>query len=366
MSKYTVILSVTNNLETDQRVNKVATSLQKMGFIVTVLGCKSRPCHPYTPPYKISRLSVIFKHGFLFYAEINFRFFLYLLFHHYDILVSNDTDTILPNLLVSKLKHKKWIADLHELFPEVPEVTNRKLVKKIWTKIEDLSFPYITHGYTVCESIANYYNNRYGIHLDVIRNIPSFHSYTGKKTKLNYDGRKIILYQGAVNEGRGIEWIMDSMQYIDNAVFIVIGNGDLYQSLKQQSETNLKYKNKVFFLGQKTYTELRDYTLSADLGVCLLRKQGLSYYYSLPNRIFDFMQAHVPILATNFPEISRVLLHTHTGLTINKEDPRYIAQIIKLILKQGINHNDFEIATKEYTWEKEEIKLQAIYEGITK
>jgi glycosyltransferase involved in cell wall biosynthesis len=78
------------------------------------------------------------------------------------------------------------------------------------------------------------------------------------------------------------------------------------------------------------------------------------------------MQAHVPILATNFPEISRVLLHTHTGLTINKEDPRYIAQIIKLILKQGINHNDFEIAAKEYTWEKEEIKLQAIYEGITK
>lgn len=352
-------MTVTNNLETDQRVNKVATTLQKMGFRVMVIGCNNKPCHYYNPGYATKRMNVIFKKGILFYAEINIRIFCLLLFSHFDIYVSNDTDVILPNLIVSKIKKRIWVADLHELFPEVPEVTNRKFVKWVWTKIEDITFPHITNGYTVCQSIADYYKKKYSINLKVVRNIPMFHPYC-KSTSPFHFGKKVILYQGAVNVGRGIEWIMDAMQYINDAVFVIVGTGDLYNTLKNKSHQD-QYKDKVFFLGAIPYKQLSSYTTNANLGVCLLRRQGLSYYYSLPNRVFDFMQAHVPILATGFPEISRIINEAHTGLTINTEDPQKIAQVIEYMLRQNIDHDIYATAAQKYTWENEEKVLYSIY-----
>lgn len=358
-----IILTVSNNLESDQRVNKMACSLKKMGFRVMVMGCKSRPCHYYRTGYATKRIDVIFKKGFLFYLELNIRFFFILLFSRYDIFVSNDTDTIIPNLLASKLRNKPWVADLHELFPEVPEVTNRKFVKWFWTKIEDLTFPHIKYGYTVCQSIADYYEKRYNIKLDVVRNIPNHRHYDGRQRMFGDERRKIILYQGAVNVGRGIEWIMDAMPFVDNAKFVIIGKGDMYDKLIEKSKDPI-FKDRVQFIGHVPYAELYKYTLSSDLGVCLLKNQGLSYYYSLPNRIFDFMHAHVPILATDFPEIRKVIDSTNTGFLINTEDPRSIADAINRILNADIDHDEYSKACDEYCWENEEKKLVQIYSSL--
>lgn len=359
-----VILSVTNNLETDQRINKVALSLQKMGYSVHAVGSDNRPCHDYNPGYDVKRLSVHFKKGILFYAEFNIRLFFHLLFNKYDVLVANDTDTLLPNFLVSKLKGLPLVVDLHELFPELPEVTNRKFVKWVWTKIEDLILPNVKHSYTVCQSIANYYHKKYSIDVKVVRNLPLFKAFTGKMDKFKeYGNQKIILYQGAVNEGRGIEWLMDAMIYVENAIFIVIGTGDLYQELSQKAQLP-QYKDRVIFLGHKPYTELQAYTLSSDLGVCLLKNQGLSYFYSLPNRVFDYMQSHIPILATNFPEIAQVVNNEKTGLTISTEDPKKIAEVINFLLNQKVDHENYNRASSIYNWENEELILKNIYENI--
>lgn len=358
-----VVLSVTNNLEEDQRVNKVALSLKKMGYEVLVVGTNNTECHDYNPGYKTRILNVVFKKGFLFYAEYNLRLLLFLLTHTFDVYVANDTDTLMANYVASKLKGTQLVVDLHELFPEVPEVVNRKKVKWVWTKIEDAILPHIKHGYTVCQSIADYYKNRYGITLQVVRNLPSYKKYEGRKDLFKEFGdKKVILYQGCVNEGRGIEWIMDAMKYVDNAVFIVIGQGDLYEELKNKAAE--QFPDKVFFYGRKPYADLINYTLSADLGVCLLKNQGLSYYYALPNRVFDYMQAHIPILATAFPEISRIVNAEKTGLTLSSEDPKKIAEVIQFLLRQKVDHENFERAASVYNWENEEKVLHTIYENL--
>ena len=358
-----VVLSVTNNLEEDQRVNKVTLSLKKMGYGVLVVGTDNTECHEYNPGYKTKILRVLFKKSILFYLEYNLRLFFFLISHRFDIYVANDTDTLLANFFASKIKKTKLVVDLHELFPEVPEVVNRKLVKWVWTKIEDAILPHIKHGYTVCQSIADYYKNRYGITLQVVRNLPSYKKYEGRKDLFKEFGdKKVILYQGCVNEGRGIEWIMDAMNYIDNAVFIVLGQGDLYEELKLKAEQH--FNGKVAFLGRKPYSDLINYTLSADLGVCLLKNQGLSYFYALPNRIFDYMQAHLPILATSFPEISEIVNKEKTGLTINSEDPKKIAEVIQFLLRQKVDHDNFERAANIYNWENEEIALRKVYENL--
>lgn len=360
MKQKKIILSVTNNLETDQRVHKVASSLHENGFEVLVVGTKSRKCNPYKRNYGTQRMPCLFKKGFLFYAEYNIRLFFLLLFSDCDILTANDTDTLVPNFIVAKIRRKKLVVDLHELFPEVPEVVSRPFVKKVWESIEAAILPRVSHGYTVCESIASYYKERYGTDLKVVRNIPMKRHFCKKSEKLKFDGKKIILYQGAVNVGRGIEWIMEAMPMVENAVFVVIGRGDLFDELSKKAEEKI-YQDKVFFLGHVPYSELFEYTCSADLGTCLLEANGLSYYFSLPNRIFDYMQAHVPIIATDFPEIRKVVSTYKTGRVTNSKDPKVLAKIITEMLNEKVDDNIFENALANFSWEKEAETLIKIY-----
>ncbi len=360
MGKKRIIISVSNNLETDQRVNKVASTLHNNGFEVLLVGLKSKSPHTAKQPLATKRLPSFFKKGFLFYAELNIRLFFFLLFSRCDILLANDTDTVVPNFLAGKIRRKKVVVDLHELFPEVPEVTDRKFVKRVWTSIENLIFPHIKAGYTVCQSIADYYKKKYGMPLKVVRNVPTQKPFTGKSDILKYGDKKIILYQGAVNEGRGIEWLIDAMPYLDNAVFVIIGKGDLYEELQEKTR-KMQLDDKVIFKGVIPFQELAAYTSCADLGVCLLEQKGLSYYYSLPNRVFDFMQAHIPLLATDFPEIANVLNAYGTGRLINHYEPEYLAGIINEMLALPMNHSLYEKANSEFNWEKEKEALLGVF-----
>jgi glycosyltransferase involved in cell wall biosynthesis len=354
-----IIISVTNDLYGDRRVLKVAQSCQKHGFDVLLIGRKLKKNVPLNLPFKHKRLKLIFNHSALFYAAFNIRLFFLLLFSKVDILLANDTDTLLTNYLVSKIRRKKLVFDAHELFPEVPELAHRPKVKRIWEKIEDWIFPHLTHCYTVCQPIADYYNQKYNINMKVVRNVPYLLKYTGEKL-LDYSGKKIILYQGALNVGRGLEWVIDAMPFIENAVLVIIGDGDIADELKKRIN-NLNVTDKVFFLGRIAGAELHKYTPSADLGLCLLENRGLNYYYSLPNRIFDYLQAGVPVLATDFPEIANIVKPHKTGILISHYEPEYLAEVINDFFAKGFDTSHFAETAAEFCWEEEEkILLEVI------
>jgi len=362
-----VVISVTNDLVTDQRVNRIATTLHNNGYEVLAVGHKLKTPCPVQRPYKTKLLWLIFNRKMFFYAEYNIRLFLFLLFVRADIFLSNDTDTLPANYLASWIRRKKLVFDSHEMFPEVPEVVGRKTVKKVWTRIENLFFPKLKNCYTVCQSIADVYNQRYNINMQVIRNISIYKPAENKEKRINVSDKKILLYQGAVNVGRGIEWTIDAMPYIDNAVFYVAGDGDILQRL-QNYVTEKQLNEKVIFLGRIPFEELHAYTVSADLGISLLENKGLNYYYSLPNRIFDFMHAHVPIIATDFPEIHKVVAGSGTGVLIDGHEPEALAHAIQAALTEWEHKPEksaiFNEACKQYNWETEEKKLLMIFETL--
>ena len=316
-------------------------------------------------PYKTKFFRMLFTRKMFFYAEYNIRLFFFLLFVKADIFLSNDTDTLPANYMASWFRRKKLVFDAHEMFPEVPEVVGRHTVKKIWTKIENLFFPRLKNCYTVCQSIADVYNKRYGINMQVIRNISIYKPDENEQKKLHVPDKKILLYQGAVNVGRGIEWTIDAMHYIDNAIFYVIGDGDILQQL-QHYVVEKQLNDKVIFLGRIPFEELHSYTISADLGISLLENKGLNYYYSLPNRIFDFMHAHVPIIATDFPEIRNVVSGSETGVLIAEHGPKTLACAVQDALTEWEDKPQksaiFDKACKLYNWETEEKKLLMLFE----
>lgn len=355
-----IIVSVTNDLVSDQRVHKVCTTLLQNGYRVTLTGRRLSNSQPLKRAYKTCRMRLFFRRSFFFYAEYNIRLFFYLLFHTADIYLSNDTDTLPANYLASVIRRKPLIFDAHEMFPEVPEVTNRKRVKAFWTKIEDLLFPSLKHTYTVCQSIANVYNQKYKINMQVVRNIPTKeHPLSLKQLPIDKQGKKIILYQGAVNTGRGIERIIDAMEYLDEFVFYVIGDGDLLTELRKNvSKRNLN--DKVIFTGKIPFEHLPAYTACADIGVNLLENNGLNYYYSLPNRIFDYMRMNIPILSCDFPEVRKIINHYGIGTLVNDYSPSSLAKTIQEMSKQQKNKEGFSAANAALTWENEAITLLKI------
>jgi len=355
-----VLISVTNDLATDQRVHKVCETLRELGFEIILIGRKLPNSLPLNRNYKTVRMNLIFNKGILFYAEYNLRLFLKLLFTKKDVLLANDLDTLLPNFLISRLQNKKLIYDSHELFTEVPELINRPKIQKIWLKIENAIIPKLTNCYTVCQSIADYYNNKYNTRFKVVKNLPIKSDFSENKTIKNED--KKIIYQGALNLGRGIELMIQSMQYLDNTQFIIVGDGDISNKLKQQVE-ELKLQNKVQFLGRKSPEELKKITLQATIGISFEEDLGLNYRYALPNKIFDYIHAEIPILVSDLPEMKRIVIDYSVGETLTEREPKLIAQQIQKIFK-----NDYQEALikakNELNWSTEKEKIKTIFQSL--
>ena len=167
-----VIVSVTNDLVTDQRVGKTCAVLTEMGFKVLLVGRKLKKSNSIQREYEVKRFRLLFNKGFLFYAEYNLRLFFFLLFSKKNLLFSNDLDTLVPNYLISKIQKKKLIFDSHELFSEIPELENRKRVKNFWLAIEKKIIPKLKNIITVSDSIKEHYQSLYGVNVSVVRNIP--------------------------------------------------------------------------------------------------------------------------------------------------------------------------------------------------
>lgn len=357
-----IIISVTNDIATDNRILKVAKSLHKSGFDITITGRKLKDSPEINLPYGIKRFKLLFNKGALFYAEYNLRLFIYLIFHKSDIFLSNDLDTLLANFLAAKLKKKKLIYDSHELFTEVPELVGRPKIQKIWKKIEKFALPRVDAAYTVCKSIADYYKNLYGIEMEVVRNIPICQENDCKDTKAGN-----IIYQGALNKGRGLENIIKAMQFIDNHLLVIAGTGDIENDLIQLvNELNLK--RKVIFLGRVLPKELPKYTQTAVLGLSIEENMGLNYYYALPNKIFDYINNCVPVLCSPFPEMSNIIKKYNIGWLLKSREPKEIAKQINEILSNkddyNVKLNNTRIARKELCWQNEEKNLLKIFEKI--
>ena len=365
-----VILSVTNDLSTEQRVDKVCKTLIRMGFDPELVGRKKRNSLALSNrPYKTRRFKLLFEKGPLFYACYNTRLFFYLLFSKADLLVSNDLDTLLANYLISRIKGLDLVYDTHEYYTETPELVDRPRIQAIWKRIERWIFPNLKHVYTVNASIASLYKEAYGIEMKVVSNVPESKSVLSKRNRTSLglpEDKKIILLQGAgINIQRGAEEMVEAMQYIDNAVFLIVGDGDVLQNLKEMTST-LELESKVIFIPKQPLEKVWEYTEQADIGVTLDKDTNINYRYSLPNKLFDYIQAGVPILASPLVEIKTIIDKYDIGTTIDNHDPRHIADKVNEIFadtaRLALWKENLTFASKELCWEKEEQTLIQIYQ----
>lgn len=367
-----VVLSVTNDLYTDPRVDKVCNFLTRNGFDVTLVG----RCYRNSPKlaeraYKTHRLRLLFRKGSVFYAEYNIRLFLYLLFHHFDLFVANDLDTLLPNLLISRLKKKRIVYDSHEYFCGELSVVSKPFVYRVWHGIEKFCFPKLKDVITVSQSIVDQYEKEYGIRPYLVRNIPSRVTPPITETRVSLhlpEDKVIVILQGnGLNEGRGGEELVEAMQYVDSkAELVVVGNGTAIPLLKQRSK-ELDLEHRIRFIPRVSPEKLFNYTYFSDIGIALDRDISANLRFSLPNKIFEYIKAGTPIVASNLVERARIIQKYQVGLIVKELEPKSIAfEINRLISDKSLYETlkaHCPIAAADLTWENEEKVLEKIYLG---
>jgi glycosyltransferase involved in cell wall biosynthesis len=366
------VVSVINDLVTDQRVHKSCLTLIKAGFAVTLVGRQTRKS-PGMPnrPYTFFRMRLMFEKGPLFYAEYTTRLFFLLLFTKCSLLVSNDLDTLLPNFLMSRLKRIPLVYDSHEYYTETPELINRPGVQRIWKTIESYIIPRLRWMITVNESIAQLFEKKYGIKVYVVRNIPARRKaksgYSKEQLGLPYDRKLLVLQGSGINIQRGAEELTEAMQFLPDAFLMIIGGGDVLPQLKQYVEEN-KLQNRILFLPRMPYEQMMSYTELADLGLTLDKDTNLNYKYSLPNKLFDYIQAGVPVMATPLPEISKIIKEYNIGTFTQDSGAETLAEEIRSAVNNtelmGVWQKNLINAAQELCWEKEETGLLKIYEEL--
>lgn len=358
-TKGKIILSVINDLSNDQRLHKVCLSLQNNGFEPLLVGRRFADSAKVSRSYATKRFRLWFNKGPLFYANYNIRLFFFLLFSKANTLVANDLDTLLANYLVAKIRCIKLVYDSHELFTEVPELINRPKVQAMWLTLEAWMLPKIKHAYTVSEGLQKWYHDKYGIEMKLIRNFPFNRSYTLKESSKQH----ILIYQGALNVGRGLEELISAMQFVEGHQLMLAGGGDLEEDLRQLVK-KLHLSDKVIFLGRLPLEELEKYTTKAKLGFSIEKKLGLNYELALPNKVFDYIQAGVPFLYSDLKEVKQTLGDFEVGEELASYEAKALGDQIQQMLHSP-NYDKWvkncRKAAKVFCWEGEEKKLLKIY-----
>ncbi len=359
-----IILTVTNDLNYDQRMIRICTSLQQAGYAVTLVGRRlsSSPA-VQTQPFRQVRLRCLLTKGPGFYAEFNLRLFFWLLFRKADMLVAIDLDTILPVLFVSKLKRVQRLYDAHELFCEMQEIVERPLVYRAWKRIERFAVPKFEYGYTVNQPIADEFNRMYGSRFIIIRNVPLL-----RPLMIPMKREPFIWYQGAVNQGRSFDTLIPAMKQVE-ARLLIAGDGNY---MKQARELVVRHGlgQKVIFLGKVSPGQLFEEAVKASIGVTLFEPTGRSNYFSLANRFFDYFHAGLPQVCVNYPVYTQINEQQPVALMVDDLSPENLADKLNLLLRNAVLYDELQanclVKREELNWQREEQHMISYYQTIWK
>lgn len=365
----TITISVINDLATDQRVGRMAETLSGEGFEIQLIGRRLPGSLPPPAGFRVRRFRMLFRRGPFFYVFFNIRLFFYLLFRSKVVLYTAvDLDTLPASYLAARIRRIPILYDSHEYFTEVPELADRPRTRGVWKKIEALIVPHLSLGIAVSDHIATAYQEEYGTGFITIRNVSrSGKPETDDAFSSAYPSKYRVIYQGALNMGRGLELMIDAMQWMQDTVLFIVGDGDIRDEL-QERVFRLKLTDRVVFPGRVPPAQLFSITSQCHLGLSLEEDLGLNYRYALPNKIFDYIQARVPVLCSDLPEMAALISSHGVGEVCRSREPAELAFQMKEMLRDETKRVEWKLyleeAARQLCWENEESKLKEVVSKI--
>lgn len=284
-----------------------------------------------------------------------------------DIYHANDLNTLPQAIVCSKLrlKPKPLIYDSHEVQSDRTGYNPRTI-----KRIESFMLKFVDQMIVENHTRAKYNEDIYGFYPKTLYNYSEKYNIEEKpqinlhkKIGINED-EKILLYQGGLQQGRGLELLIEAMDEIEEGHLLFIGGGKLTQTLKEQAEAS-KQADRIHFLDKVPFQELPSYTREAYLGFQVLQNICFNHYSASSNKLFEYMMAHVPVVSCDFPEIKKVVEETNTGLVVDSHNASEIANAVNQLVKDTSLRNQLSENTKQakeiYNWNNEKSKLLEVY-----
>lgn len=377
MSKDKLIsILVFNNFTNDSRVQKEANSLSKNGYNVQVIAHKDPTtlAEEKTENYNILRVSFLDRKT----AGIISKIKAYLGFIKQSVRIAkqstalhcNDLNT-LPISFIIKTFYNRDIKVIYDAHEYETETNGLKGIKKQLTRIgEKLLIKHTDKIITVSESIAKAYSELYPKKAtpSIVLNCPPYLASDKKdlfRTAFNIPkSATIFLYQGGLSKGRGIEVILDAFAKSNNPDNVIVFMG--YGELQSHIEEKAKGKENIFIHEAVAPSVLLGYTSSADFGISTIENTCLSYYYCLPNKMFEYIMAEIPLIVSNLPEMEKIVTENKIGVVMKENSPNGLLTAIeeanscnKEEMKQNL------LGLKEiYNWEEQEKVLLETYNSV--
>lgn len=370
-----IVCTVTNDLAQDQRMDRICRSLTSAGHEVTLVGRELPTSQPLPQtPYRQYRIRCKNLAGKRFYAEYNYRLWRTIRRWEYDAICSVDLDTLLAGVWLTSSKKHKLVFDAHEWFSETPEVVNRPLIRGLWRGLGKALVPKTDARYTVAPMLAKQLEEDYGVPFETVRNLPVSRTTTHEDNlpvkglvEPFGKGRKVLLYQGMMNPGRGLMTIISALAELPDYELWLVGDGPELGALRRCSE-ELGCSDRVWFAGFRPPAELPAITARAWLGFNLLDAVSPSYYFSLANKALDYLQAGLPSVQMDFPEYLTLQQQYGCFLLADRLDATRLSLMIDDLANTPGKYDRLVAgcgrAREELVWEKEEAILLMIWARI--
>lgn len=324
----------------------------------------------------------ILKHTFFCFE---FNFLIEKVFRNkkiYNYIWSNDLPTLYSSFKLSKILNAKLIYDSHEIYIETlnqffPSKASfvKSIIFKSLLKVMKIHGYYIekkiikkSHYFiTVNDSLLDYFNKKHEIKNScVVMNFPYLKKSSFKKIDLfkknNWKNSSYLLvYQGMINKGRGIDIIIKTLKILPNHFkLIIIGDGPQKKEMKNLS-LKLNLSDRIDFINKVPINELLNYTSSCHLGINLLENYNLSKKLASPNKLYEYIHAGIPVIASNTVENTKVFKKYNIGQLV-ENNPNNISENIQLIFKRDLDlfKQECSKAKQDYNWETQEYKILSI------
>lgn len=384
-----VTMFVWNNFVNDARVMREASALADLNYTVTIIAKKelteqhlsssekvraniyvNRPLKWELPKFITSRIksSVLTKHV----PNMLLMLKMIMLGRKYDTDVyhAHDLNTLIQGIVCAKLRfnRKTLIYDSHE----VQTSRTHYNFKKIY-RIEKFMLNFTDHVIVENDTRADYHNDLYKERPTPVHNYSELYDINDVtpfplRKQFNIpENKKIVLYQGGMQEGRGLFKLLDAFKNVENAMLIMIGDGKERQNLIDY-HYEIGVTDKVIFIDRVPYKQLRSYTKSADIGIQFLENTNFNHYSASSNKLFEYIMAHVPVIGSNLPEIERVIENEEIGIVVEEGSTESLeSALLKMInndeLRMKFKENTIKAKTN-YNWENEKIILKNLYDKL--
>ncbi|MED3968882.1 glycosyltransferase [Priestia megaterium] len=288
----------------------------------------------------------------------------------YEIYHSNDLNTLPQGFICSKLRFKRkyLVYDSHEV-----QTSRTGYDSGVYAKMESFFINKIDSMIVENHTRAKYNEDLYGFYPNVVYNYP-FRPKKKQQQQVNLHERlglpeneKILLYQGGIQTGRGLEKLVQAAPLFKEGTLVFIGDGRIKPELERMV-AEMKLEDKVKFIPKVPLQDLPKYTKNAYLGFQVLNNVCFNHYSASSNKLFEYIMSDVPVVACDFPEIKKVVEGEHVGLCVDSHDYKEIASAVNQLLQDPVLRttmsNNCKTAKFKYNWESEQVQFLKVYQAI--